>query len=161
VSGLSAPPPPGPLSRTNLCGTPSAHTLRDLFFSDMRPVATRLPVLSPTRGLSGAFLALMESDSAVLKAGVFAEFWERWAVPDYSMIPLRMDNMLNGLFLFRMPTQNSPQPTPRSFLSTTALRSPCVIPSLRSPSSSIIDLILQADKIHAPTTATGVEVEPI
>jgi hypothetical protein len=30
----------------------------------------------------------MESDSAVLKAGVFAEFWERWAVPWLHYVPL-------------------------------------------------------------------------
>jgi hypothetical protein len=39
-------------------------------------------------GHSGVFLALMESDSAVLKAGVFAEFWEHWAVPWLHYVPL-------------------------------------------------------------------------
>jgi large subunit ribosomal protein LP1 len=82
-------------------------------------------------------------------------------VPDDSAIYMRRNNMLNGLFLFRRPTQNSPRPTPRSSLPTTALRSPCVISSFRSLSSFMIDLMLQADKINTLTTAAGVEVEPI
>jgi hypothetical protein len=51
AAGGAVPGPfaPGPLSRTDFCGTPSAHTLHGLFFSDMRPVAARLPVLSPAR----------------------------------------------------------------------------------------------------------------
>jgi large subunit ribosomal protein LP1 len=63
-------------------------------------------------------------------------------VPDDSAIYMRRNNMLNSLFLFRRPTQNSPRPTPRSSSPTTALRSPCVISSFRSLSSFLIDLIL-------------------
>jgi hypothetical protein len=39
-------------------------------------------------GYSGVFLALMESDSAVLKANLFREFWDEWAVPWLHYIPL-------------------------------------------------------------------------
>jgi hypothetical protein len=39
-------------------------------------------------GYSGVFLALMESDSAVLKSTLFREFWSNWAVPWLHYIPL-------------------------------------------------------------------------